>query len=208
MTAGVSEFPSDVQFSASFGPSVISPKLSGYSQNVSVFVKFFTKTTKFIAIFKICDLDRIMDDKDLEILKLVQCDARLTAEALGFEIGLSPPAVQKRLKKLRETGVIEREIAVLSPTALGRGMTVIVQVMLERESRRHLDDFKRRMRSAPAVQQCYYATGEADFILVVIVQDITEYEQFTQEYFFDSSNVSKFTSSIVMDRVKVSLDII
>ena len=149
-----------------------------------------------------------MDDKDLEILKLVQGDARLTAEALGFEIGLSPPAVQKRLKKLRETGFIEREIAVLSPSRLDRGMTVIVQVMLERESRRHLDDFKRRMRSAPAVQQCYYATGEADFILVVIVQDITEYEEFTQEYFFDSSNVSKFTSSIVMDRVKVSLDII
>jgi len=149
-----------------------------------------------------------MDDKDLEILKLVQSDARLTAEALGFEIGLSPPAVQKRLKKLRETGVIEREIAVLSSAKLGRGMTVIVQVMLERESRRHLDDFKRRMRTAAAVQQCYYATGEADFILVVIVQDIAEYEEFTQEYFFDESNVSKFTSSIVMDRVKMSLDII
>jgi DNA-binding Lrp family transcriptional regulator len=54
----------------------------------------------------------------------------------------------------------------------------------------------------------YYATGEADFILVVIVKDIAEYEEFTQEYFFDESNVSKFTSSIVMDRVKVSLDII
>ena len=54
----------------------------------------------------------------------------------------------------------------------------------------------------------YYTTGEADFILVVIVKDIAEYEEFTQEYFFDESNVSKFTSSIVMDRVKVSLDII
>lgn len=149
-----------------------------------------------------------MDEKDLEILRLVQSDARLTAEALGFEIGLSPPAVQKRLKKLRETGVIENEIAVLSPTKLGREMTVIVQVTLERESRMHLDAFKRRMRSAPAVQQCYYATGEADFVLVVIVKDIAEYEQFTQEYFFDESNVSKFTSSIVMDRVKVSLDVL
>lgn len=149
-----------------------------------------------------------MDDKDIEILKLVQRDARLTAEALGFEIGLSPPAVQKRLKKLRETGVIESEIAVLSSAKLGRGMTVIVQVMLERESRMHLDTFKRKMRTAPAVQQCYYATGEADFILVVIVKDIAEYETFTQEYFFDESNVSKFTSSIVMDRVKVSLDIL
>jgi DNA-binding Lrp family transcriptional regulator len=147
-----------------------------------------------------------MDDKDFEILRLVQSNARLTADTIGHEIGLSPPAVQKRLKKLRETGVIENEIAVLSPAKVGREMTVIVQVMLERESRLHLDTFKRRMKTAPGVQQCYYTTGEADFILVVIVKDINAYEAFTQEYFFDESNVSKFTSSIVMDRVKVSLD--
>lgn len=164
--------------------------------------------TKSIAQRQYLDLNPLMDDKDLEILKLVQSNARLTAEALGYEIGLSPPAVQKRLKKLRETGVIEAEIAVLSPSKLGREMTVIVQVMLERESRMHLDAFKRRMQGAPAVQQCYYATGEADFILVVIAKDIKEYEEFTQEYFFDESNVNKFTSSIVMDRVKVSLDIL
>ncbi len=149
-----------------------------------------------------------MDDKDLEILKLIQSNARLTAETLGLDVGLSPPAVQKRLKKLRETGVVESEIAVLSPSKLDRGMTVIVQVMLEPESRMHLDAFKRRMRHAPSVQQCYYTTGEADFTLIVIVNNIEEYEEFTQEYFFDESNVSKFTSSIVMDRVKVSLDII
>ncbi|MGH1482097.1 MAG: Lrp/AsnC family transcriptional regulator [Geminicoccales bacterium] len=149
-----------------------------------------------------------MDDKDLAILRLVQSDARMTAEVLGFEVGLSAPAVQKRLKKMRETGIIESEIAVLSPSKLGREMTVIVQVMLERESRAHLDTFKRRMRSAPSVQQCYYTTGEADLILIVVVRDIQEYEEFTQEYFFDESNVSRFTSSIVMDRVKVSLDIL
>lgn len=149
-----------------------------------------------------------MDKKDREILELVQSNARLTAEVLGQDVGLSPPAVQKRLKRLRDTGFIEREIAVLSPSKLDRSMTVIVQVMLERESRIHLDAFKRSMRSAPAVQQCYYTTGEADFILIVIVKDIEEYEAFTQEYFFDESNVSKFTSSIVMDRVKISLNII
>ena len=149
-----------------------------------------------------------MDDKDLEILRLVQGNARLTADAISDQVGLSAPAVQKRLKRLRETGVIEREIAVLSPAKLGREMTVIVQVMLERESRMHLDEFKRKMRAAPAVQQCYYATGDADFVLIVSVSDIKEYEAFTQEYFFDESNVAKFTSSIVMDRVKVSLDIL
>ena len=154
------------------------------------------------------DENQKMDRKDIEILRLMQGNARLTADALSDKIGLSAPAVQKRLKRMRETGVIEREIAVLSPARLGREMTVIVQVVLERENRMHLDAFKRRMRVAPAVQQCYYTTGEADFILIVTVRDIREYEEFTQEHFFDESNVAKFTSSIVMDRVKVSLDVL
>lgn len=149
-----------------------------------------------------------MDDKDLEILKLMQRNARLTADRISAEVGLSAPAVQKRLKRLRETGVIESERAVLSPSKLGREMTVIVEVELERENRRYLDEFKQKMRNAPAVQQCYYATGKADFILIVVTSGIKEYEDFTQEYFFDESNVSRFTSSVVMDRVKVSLDVL
>ncbi len=91
---------------------------------------------------------------------------------------------------------------------LGREKTVIVQVMLEQESRKHPDAFKQGMRKVASVQQCYHATGEADFTLIVVVRDMKEYAAFTQKYFFDESNVSKFTSSIVMDRVKVSLDII
>jgi DNA-binding Lrp family transcriptional regulator len=174
----------------------------------SVFVVVCAFLIKNVAFALIFDPNQIMDDKDLEILKLIQSNARLTAEALGFEVGLSPPAIQKRLKRLRETRVIENEIAVLSPAKLERELTVIVEVMLERESRMHLDLFKRNMRKAPAVQQCYYTTGEADFILIVIVRDIKEYEEFTQDYFFDESNVSRFTSSIVMDRVKVTLDIL
>ena len=149
-----------------------------------------------------------MDDKDLQILKLVQSNARLTADALSVEVGLSGPAVQKRLRKLRDTGVIEKEIAVLSPDLLHRDMTVIVQVVLERENRMYLDAFKRSMQNASAVQQCYYTTGEADFILVVVVRNIKEYEAFPQEYFFDQSNVARFTSSVVMDRVKISLDVL
>lgn len=144
----------------------------------------------------------------MEILKLIQSNARLTADALSVDVALSPPAIQKRLKRMRETGVIENEIAVLSPAKLGREMTVIVEVMLERESRVHLNDFKQKMRKAPVVQQCYYTTGEADFVLIVVVSDIKEYEAFTEEYFFDESNVSRFTSSVVMDRVKVSLDVL
>jgi len=149
-----------------------------------------------------------MDEKDLEILRLVQRNARMTAEAISQDVGLSPPAVQKRLKRLRETGVIEKDIAVLSPSRIGRDMTIIVDVILERESRRHLDEFKRKMRNARCVQQCYYTTGEADFMLILTVRDIKEYEEFTQEHFFDESNISRFKTSVVMDRVKVSLDVL
>jgi DNA-binding Lrp family transcriptional regulator len=149
-----------------------------------------------------------MDDKDRDILRLIQKNAQLTAETISHDVGLSPPAVQKRLKKLRDSGVIEKEIAVLSPSQLGREVTVIVQVALERESRRHLDHFKRQMQQAPQVQQCYYTTGEADFILIVTVANMKEYETFTETHFFDESNVSRFTSSVVMDRVKVSLDVL
>lgn len=149
-----------------------------------------------------------MDDKDLEILKLMQQNSRLTADVLSTKVGLSAPAVQKRIKRLRDSGVIESEIAVLSPSKLGHEMTVIVEVTLVRENRRYLDEFKQRMRNAPAVQQCYYATGEADFVLIVITTGIKEYEKFTQEYFFDESNVSRFRTSVVMDRVKVSLNVL
>ncbi|KUJ86198.1 ArsR family transcriptional regulator [Ruegeria marisrubri] len=149
-----------------------------------------------------------MDEKDIAILRLIQANARLTAEAISQDVGLSPPAVQKRLKRLRETGVIEREIAVLSPGKLGREMTIIVEVLLERESRAHLDAFKRKMRDAPCVQQCYYTTGESDFLLILTVRDIKEYEEFTQAHFFDESNISRFKTSVVMDRVKTSLDVL
>lgn len=149
-----------------------------------------------------------MDDKDLAILRLVQDNARLTAEAISQDVGLSAPAVQKRLQKLRTAGVIEREIAVLSPAKLGREMTIITEVVLERENRAALDAFKRKMRQAPCVQQCYYTTGESDFVLILTVKNIQEYEAFTQEYFFDESNISRFKTAVVMDRVKASLDVL
>jgi DNA-binding Lrp family transcriptional regulator len=149
-----------------------------------------------------------MDDTDLKILRLVQENARLTAETISQDVGLSPPAVQKRLKKLRDSGVIEREIAVLNPARLGREMTIVVEVLLERENRAHLEAFKRKMREAPCVQQCYYTTGEADFLLILTVHGIKEYEEFTQTHFFDESNISRFKTAVVMDRVKVSLDVL
>ncbi len=146
-----------------------------------------------------------LDNFDLRLLELVQRNSRQTADVLSTHLGLSPAAVQKRLKRLRDTGVIEAEIALVNPRKIGRNMTIIVEVSMERENSGVLDSFKRRMRAEPLVQQCYYTTGEADFMLILVVQDIEEYQRFTQENFFGTPEVSRFKTSIVMDRVKVGL---
>ncbi len=111
------------------------------------------------------------------------------------------------MKKLHDTRVIQREIAVLDPQRLGQTVTVVVEIDLGRETLDVLDAFKRWMREAPEVQQCYYTTREVGLILIVVVKDIHEYETFTQNYFFSMPQVQKFKSSVVMDRVKAELSI-
>lgn len=149
-----------------------------------------------------------MDDFDRAILTHLQQDSRLTAEALSKRVGLSAAACQKRVKRLRERGVIEREIAVLSPRAVGRGLTLVVDVTLASERAEFLDAFKTAMRAAPEVMQCYYVTGEADFVLILTARDMADYEAFTRRHFFAESNVQRFNTKVVMDRVKATLSVL
>lgn len=146
-----------------------------------------------------------MDKFDAAILTAVQDNNRLTAEQLSQRVGLSPAACQKRLKKLRDDGTIARDISVLAPEAVARGLTMIVEVTLERERAELIDQFKKTMLAAPEVMQCYYVTGSADFILVLTAKDMADYEDFTRRYFFQQSNISRFRTNVVMDRVKVGL---
>jgi len=121
--------------------------------------------------------------------------------------GLSAATVQRRVKRLREAGVIEREAAVLDPASLGWAMTFLVLVEMERERIDVLDAFRRRMCSEPQVQQCYYITGDADFALICLARDMADYEQLTRRLFFDDMNVRRFRTSVVMERTKVGLDV-
>jgi Lrp/AsnC family leucine-responsive transcriptional regulator len=117
-----------------------------------------------------------MDEFDVAILNRVQQNCRLTAEQLSKEVGLSPSACQRRLTKLRETGIIEREISVIAPETVGRRLTMVVEVTLEREHPNIMDEFKKSMRETPEVMQCYYVTGEVDFILILTARDMAHYE--------------------------------
>jgi Lrp/AsnC family leucine-responsive transcriptional regulator len=147
----------------------------------------------------------ILDNFDLAILARYQHDTLKPAKTLGEAIGLSPAAVQRRLKRLREGGVISAEIAVVSPDAVGLPVTCVVNVDLDRETSSDLDRFGRKMAACAEVQQCYYVTGVADFVLVVVTADMRRYETFTREHLLDDPNVKSFTTMVVLDRMKVGL---
>ena len=95
-----------------------------------------------------------MDDFDRQILIILQNNSRITTEELGGRIGLSATACQRRLKKLRHSGVIEKEIAIINGVSLGGYVTVIVNVEMKQGGVKTMDDFKRKMRLHPQVQQC------------------------------------------------------
>lgn len=144
-----------------------------------------------------------MDRFDALILEAIQREARITADALSPLVGLSPDACRKRLAKLRSGGYVEQDIAILDPQKIGRGISFIVEVSLENERIADIDRFKARVQETPEIMQCYYVTGNADFILIVSARDMADYEAFTRRFLFADKNVKRFRSSAVMERSKV-----
>ncbi len=148
-----------------------------------------------------------LDNFDNKILALMQQSNRITSDQIAEQIGLSPAAVQRRLKRLREQKMIHADVSIINPKAVGIEVTLVVQVTLEREQANLLDNFKKEMRSNTAVQQCYYVTGSTDFILIVTAKSMKDYEDFTNEVFFNNPNIRNFQTNVVMDPVKIGLTV-
>ena len=148
-----------------------------------------------------------LDGFDRAILAALQENNLVTADRLGERVGLSASAAQRRVKRLRSDGIIAADVAVLDPRAVGHGATFIVEVTLEREGAAQFESFKRRMLAAAEVQQCYYITGEGDFILIITAASLQEYEKIIERLFFDDKNLKRFRTSVVLSRVKASLSI-
>lgn len=151
--------------------------------------------------------DRDLDPVDLALLEAVQQDARVPQAALGARVGLSAAAVNRRLRRLADDGVITRIRAVLSPERLGYPLTVVVSVEVDSEQPEELDRTRERFVACRQVQQCYYVTGEWDFVLIMVVRDMEQYTALTRELFFAGHNVRRFKSLVVMHRAKVTLDV-
>lgn len=148
-----------------------------------------------------------LDNIDLQLLDLVQTNSRLSQAELGERVHLSAAAVNRRLKRLVDDGVIVKFGAILAAPALGHPLTIVAEVETESELIDLLDAMKLAFRSCPQVQQCYYVTGEWDFILVFSVQDMAQYTALTRQLFFKSNNVKRFRTLVAMDVIKAGLDV-
>lgn len=146
-----------------------------------------------------------LDKLDHKILEMMQVNNTVSQRDIGEAIGLSAPAVQRRITRLRETGVIRQDISIIDPEYLGSPITIVVQVEMETDKVTIINETKERFRKTPQVQQCYYVTGEVDFMLILMVFTMKEYEALTHELFFNNPGIKRFKSSISMDIVKYGL---
>jgi Lrp/AsnC family transcriptional regulator, leucine-responsive regulatory protein len=149
----------------------------------------------------------MIDAFDRKILQHMQRNNQLTSTQLADLVGLSPTSVQRRVNKLRSNKIIEADISVVSPKAVDRPLTMLVAVELARERSDIIDRFKRAVRDRAEVMSAYYVTGETDFVLIVSAKDMTDYESFTRDFFYNNADIKGFKTTVVMDRIKASFSL-
>jgi Lrp/AsnC family leucine-responsive transcriptional regulator len=148
-----------------------------------------------------------LDRLDLGILKVLQRDNKTPQRTIAEIVNLSAPAVQRRIKRMEEAGVIHANVALIDPAKVDHSITLFVEVEMESERAEVYDAAKRSFAATPEVQQCYYVTGEADFILVIVVRAMSDYEALTRKLFFGNNNVKRFRTFVSMERVKVGMTV-
>jgi Lrp/AsnC family leucine-responsive transcriptional regulator len=108
---------------------------------------------------------------------------------------------------MRKVGIIEKDISILNRNKLNRKITIIVQILSDIEGAAHDKEFKKSMLSAQEVMQCYYVTGDYDYVVIATFKEMGDYEEFTKKYFLKDPNIKRFNSMVVMNKVKENLSI-
>jgi Lrp/AsnC family transcriptional regulator, leucine-responsive regulatory protein len=142
------------------------------------------------------------DDIDRRLLDLLQDDASRTNQALAEAAGVSPATALRRVRRLTETGVIERQVAVLAPRLFDEGLTAITEVSLDRQGAELLDAFEARATAEAGVQQCYRVSPGPDFVLVAWVRDMAEWGALVQRLFTQDANVRNVKTYFSVRRAK------
>lgn len=143
-----------------------------------------------------------LDALDRRILDILQENNQITNLELAERVGLSPPPCLRRVRRLREAGVIEREVAIVDPAKVGQQIIAFVGVELDRQREDVLAAFERKMTAEPQVQQCYFVSGEIDYLLVVTARDMESYNEFARRVLANEHNIKRFRTSFTLSRVK------
>jgi DNA-binding Lrp family transcriptional regulator len=147
-----------------------------------------------------------VDDTDLRLLDALQRDATVSNQALAALVHVSPPTCLRRVKRLRDAGLIERQIAILNADRmapiLGHGLTAVVEISLDRQDAARLDAFEQRAASDDGVQQCYRVSPGPDFVLIAHVADMPAYQALAQRLFTADANVRNVKAFFSVKRAK------
>jgi DNA-binding Lrp family transcriptional regulator len=148
--------------------------------------------------------DMKLDDIDVAVLRHMQEHARISNVDLADRIGLSPAPCLRRVQALERAGVIRKYVALLNPEAIGRDVTVFVQVSLDLQPGGRLEAFEQQILEREEVLECYLMTGDSDYLLRVVVPDVGAYERFLKEVLTRIEGISSIKSSFALRQAKYS----
>lgn len=143
-----------------------------------------------------------LDTTDWKILRLLQSDARISNVELARQVGLSPSPCLNRVRTLEQSGYISRYVSLLDPLRVGLKVSVFIQVTLEKQIKPALEAFERAIRDRPEVMECYLMTGDADYLLRVVVPDLQAVEHFILNFLSRVPGVGNIRSSFALKQVK------
>jgi Lrp/AsnC family leucine-responsive transcriptional regulator len=147
-----------------------------------------------------------LDSIDRRVLRSLQQDGRVTYDVLAQQVGLSPSAVLRRVKRLEAAGIVIGYVALLAPDRVGLPLTAYLNVRLEKHTERHkrnpMDLFRAAVQTWPEVVECAALTGDMDYLLRVVVQDMGHYSRFVMDTLLKHPSVQDCRTSFVLDRVK------
>lgn len=144
----------------------------------------------------------MLPDRDQRILKELQNDSRITMQDLAERVGMSTSACWRRVRALEESGVIDRYAVIVDPKKAGFGLSVMTLVSLARHEQGNVEKFTEQVLQHPEVLECFATSGEADFHLRVVVEDMDAYNRFLDEFVFQLPGVSQVRSNIVLKEIK------
>lgn len=143
-----------------------------------------------------------LDQVDLRILRFLQQDGRMTNADLARRIGLSPPSVLQRVRKLEESGLITGYAATLNPEKLGFGLTVYTQISMALHQEQPIETFRHEVLALEEVIECHHVSGDYDFLLKIVVPGIREYERLLRERLIKIPGIGRITSCFVLATTK------